>query len=92
MFVRDRMNSPAVTFTPDTPLQDALDLMYKHRFWRLPVIDGEGTLVGIVSERDLLYASPPPATLLGGLELNHLLAEFQNSTPRISWLPGDRSL
>lgn len=42
MFVRDRMNSPAVTFTPDTPLQDALDLMYKHRFWRLPVIDGEG--------------------------------------------------
>lgn len=74
MFVRDRMSSPAVTITPDTPLQDALELMHEHQFRRLPVVDDKGELVGIVSERDLLYASPPPSTLLSGLELNDLLA------------------
>jgi acetoin utilization protein AcuB len=77
MFVRDCMSSPAVAITPDTPLLDALNLMHEHRFRRLPVVDENDRLVGIVSERDLLYASPPPATLLSGLELNHLLAELQ---------------
>jgi acetoin utilization protein AcuB len=76
MFVRDCMSSPAVAITPDTPLPDALNLMHEHRFRRLPVVDENDKLVGIVSERDLLYASPPPATLLSGLELNHLLAEL----------------
>ncbi|MFN2292496.1 MAG: CBS domain-containing protein [Anaerolineae bacterium] len=75
MFVRDRMSSPAVTITPGTSLQAALNLMHEHRFRRLPVVDERGRLVGIVSERDLLYASPPSATLLSGLELNHLLTE-----------------
>ena len=73
MFVRDRMSSPAVTITPNTTLQDALNLMHEHRFRRLPVVDEKGRLVGIVSERDLLYASPSPATLLNGFELNHVL-------------------
>jgi acetoin utilization protein AcuB len=73
MFVRDRMSSPAVTIIPDTSLQAALNLMHEHRFRRLPVVDEKGRLVGIVSERDLLYASPPPATLLSGLELNYVL-------------------
>ena len=77
MFVRDRMSSPPVTITPDTTLQDALNLMHEHRFRRLPVVDEKGRLVGIVSERDLLYASPPPATLLNGLELNHVLSKLQ---------------
>ena len=77
MFVRDRMSSPAVTITPNTTLQDALNLMHEHRFRRLPVVDEKGRLVGIVSERDLLCASPPPATLLNGLELNHVLSKLQ---------------
>jgi acetoin utilization protein AcuB len=77
MFVRDRMSSPAVTITPNTTLQDALNLMHEHRFRRLPVVDEKGKLVGIVSERDLMYASPPPATLLNGLELNHVLSKLQ---------------
>jgi acetoin utilization protein AcuB len=76
MFVRDRMSSPAVTITPDTALRDALDLMHEHRFRRLPVVDEKGRLVGIVSERDLLYASPPPAALVSGMDLNHLLDEL----------------
>ena len=77
MFVRDRMSLPAVTITPDTPFQDALKLMHDHRFRRLPVVNKRGKLVGIVSERDLLYASPSPATSLNVWEIAYLLSKIQ---------------
>jgi acetoin utilization protein AcuB len=76
MFVRDRMSSPAVTIPPDTPFQDALKLMSDHRFRRLPVVNKKGKLVGIVSERDLLYASPSPATSLSVWEITYLLSKI----------------
>lgn len=75
MFVRDRMTSPAITITGDIPFQDALKLMQERRFRRLPVVDDKGRLVGIVAERDLLYASPSPATSLSVWELNYLLSK-----------------
>ena len=77
MFVRDRMSEPAVTITPDTSFQDALKLMRDHRFRRLPVVDKKGKLVGIVSERDLLYASPSSATSLSVWEVHYLLSKLQ---------------
>jgi acetoin utilization protein AcuB len=77
MLVKDRMNSPAVTIAPETPFQDALKVMHDHQFRRLPVLDKAGRLVGIVSERDLMYASPSPATSLSVWELNYLLSKLQ---------------
>jgi acetoin utilization protein AcuB len=71
------MSSEPITITPDTPFQDALKLMHEHRFRRLPVVDKHGKLVGIVSERDLLYASPSPATSLSVWELNYLLSKLE---------------
>jgi len=76
MLVRGRMSSPVVTVTPEMPFQDALKLMHERRFRRLPVTDGKGKLVGIVAERDLLYASPSPATSLSVWELNYLLSKI----------------
>lgn len=77
MFVRDRMSSPAMTVMPDTSFPDALKLMREHRFRRLPVVDKQGLLVGIVSERDLLYASPSSATSLSIWEVQYLLTRLQ---------------
>jgi len=77
MFVRDRMNSPAVTVRANTPLQDALKLMRDRRFRRLPVVNKKGKLVGIVSERDLLHAAPSAATSLSVWEVYYLLAKLQ---------------
>ena len=77
MFVRDRMSSPVVTVTPDRPFQDALKLMRDHRCRRLPVVNKRGKLVGIVSERDLLYVSPSPATSLSIWEITYLLSKIQ---------------
>jgi acetoin utilization protein AcuB len=80
MLVVDRMSSPAVTITPDTQFQDALKLMRDRRFRRLPVVDKNGRLVGIVSERDLLYASPSPATSLSVWEIGYLLSKIRVRT------------
>lgn len=77
MLVRERMSSPAVTVRPDTPFQDALRIMRERRLRRLPVVDGAGRLVGIVSERDLLHASPSPATSLSIWEINYLLWQLR---------------
>jgi acetoin utilization protein AcuB len=76
MFVRDRMSSPAVTITPTATFPDALQLMRERRFRRLPVVDKKGRLVGIVSERDLMYASPSSATSLSIWEIHYLLARL----------------
>ncbi|MFN2184270.1 MAG: CBS domain-containing protein [Anaerolineae bacterium] len=76
MFVRDRMSTPAVTITPTATFPDALKLMRERRFRRLPVVDKKGRLVGIVSERDLMYASPSSATSLSIWEVHYLLARL----------------
>ena len=76
MFVRDRMSTPAVTITPTATFPDALQLMRERQFRRLPVVDKKGRLVGIVSERDLMYASPSSATSLSIWEVHYLLARL----------------
>lgn len=48
------MTSPAVTVTADVTLAQAARLMARHRVKRLPVVDGDGMLRGIVSRSDLL--------------------------------------
>jgi CBS domain-containing protein len=57
MLVRTRMSHPAVTIRQDAELQQALQLMQRKRLRRLPVVDAEGRLAGIVVERDLLLAA-----------------------------------
>ena len=76
MFVRERMTKHPVTVTPETSLHDALRIMREEKVRRLPVLNRQGKLVGIVLERDLLYASPSPATSLSVYELNYLVAKI----------------
>ncbi len=76
MFVRDHMSSPAITIKPNMSFQEALKLMQERRLRRLPVVNEKGKLVGIVAERDLLYASPSPATSLSVWELTYLLSKI----------------
>ncbi len=48
------MSAPAVTIGPGASVPAAARLMCDRRVWRLPVVDEEGRLVGLVSRRDLL--------------------------------------
>ncbi len=44
-----------ITITPDKRVSDALDLMHKFRISGVPVVDGKGKLVGILTNRDLRF-------------------------------------
>ncbi|HEX4094218.1 MAG TPA: CBS domain-containing protein [Trebonia sp.] len=50
----DLMTAPAITIGPDANVSAAARLMTTHHIRRLPVTDEQGTLVGVVSRRDLL--------------------------------------
>jgi CBS domain-containing protein len=50
------MTSPVVTVTPETSLLEALRLLLAHGIKRLPVIDAEGRLVGLVGRGGVLQA------------------------------------
>ncbi len=70
------MSRNPITVSPETSFHDALRIMREEKIRRLPVLDRKGKLVGIVLERDLLYASPSPATSLSVYELNYLVAKI----------------
>lgn len=76
MLVSARMTHPVITVHANMPIQDALNLMRKEHIRRLPVIDKKGNLVAMVSESDLLHASPSDATSLSIYELNYLLSKI----------------
>lgn len=57
MLVRDYMTHDLVTIQPEARLSDALNLMRARNVHRLPVVEHD-ELIGIVSEKDLLYALP----------------------------------
>lgn len=76
MLVRDRMTLNPVTITQEASVTEALRLMNDRKIRRLPVVDGSGKLAGIVSDRDLLQASPSPATSLAIWEIHDLLSKL----------------
>lgn len=77
MLVKDRMTAKPFIIAPDTSVAEALSLMRQNSVRRLPVVDKKGHLVGIVSEKDLLYASPSPATSLSVYEIGYLLSKLK---------------
>ena len=48
-----------VTISKDNKLSDALDLMAEHKISGIPVTEASGKLVGIVTNRDVRFASEP---------------------------------
>lgn len=52
--VADYMSASLVTFTPDTPVLDAISQLIAHHISGAPVIDERGNLVGMLSELDCL--------------------------------------
>lgn len=77
MLVRERMSRNPVTVSAGTPITEALRVMRQNQVRRLPVLDEQGGLVGIVSEKDLLYAAPSPATSLSIYEMHDLLSRLK---------------
>ena len=52
--VGEVMSAPVLTVTAETPLQDAVSLLNDHHVSGLPVVDGDGILIGELTEQDLM--------------------------------------
>ena len=52
--VSDVMTQPLLSVTPETPLQEAVQLINDHHVSGLPVVDARGSLIGELSEQDLM--------------------------------------
>jgi len=77
------MSHPVATVRQDGSLQEALDLMRERRVRRLPVVDAEGTLVGVLSIADLARSWSRPEDheedVLLASDLARALAEITRS-------------
>jgi CBS domain-containing protein len=52
--VKDVMTKDPVTISPDDSILDAARLMHKGDFNRIPVVDDEGKLVGLIARADII--------------------------------------
>ncbi|MGE5753231.1 MAG: CBS and ACT domain-containing protein [Deltaproteobacteria bacterium] len=68
MFVVRRMQRNVVTVQPSASLFEARDRMRLHNIHQLPVTGENGTLIGILSNRDIREATLPVALLRGATE------------------------
>lgn len=73
MYVGTVMRTELVTIPPDTTLLAAQDTLDKKQINHLLVVDGDGELLGIVSDRDLKKSWASSATTLSKNELMYLL-------------------
>ncbi len=76
MLVKDRMTPNPITITPDSSFSEAFHILEENEIRHLPVVDGEGRLVGIVAQTDLLHASPSMAVPSNVFEMSYLLANL----------------
>lgn len=79
MNVADRMTKNPFSVTPESSVSDARELMKRENVRRLPVVNDRGELMGIVTEKDILCASPSPASTLDVWEITALLARLKIS-------------
>ncbi len=80
MFVSERMAKNLITTSPDAKISVAREIMQKHKIRHLPVVDEEGLLVGIVSDRDMRSAMP--SSLLSREDYEKTLAKVMEHSVR----------
>jgi CBS domain-containing protein len=54
--VEDIMTSPVITASPDMDIEEASKILSEKRIKRLPVVDENGKLIGIITRHDLVSA------------------------------------
>ncbi|MBM4283962.1 MAG: CBS domain-containing protein [Deltaproteobacteria bacterium] len=59
------MSSPAITVTTETPLSEVAHIFVQQGVSRVPVVDGESRLIGLVSRSELVKAALRKASVKG---------------------------
>jgi CBS domain-containing protein len=54
--IRELMSTNLISIKPDNTISDAIGLLHGNNIRRLPVIDNDGKMVGIITDKDILKA------------------------------------
>ncbi len=77
--VKEIMTEEPFFVTPDTTLKEVANLLFKHRISGLPVVDSNESVVGVITNRDLIRAAMPDyKSLISNLALTYEAAPFEN--------------
>ena len=79
MFVSNYMTPDVITILPTASVEDALHIMREKQIQHLPILDFDGTLLGMVSDRDLLLVSPSPTAAVTIHEMLFALSNLKVS-------------
>jgi CBS domain-containing protein len=84
------MTSPAITVSPDDTVEQAAKLMYVRRVKRLPVVDADNHLAGIVSRADVLaFYDRPDAEIGEEIRTDIAVCESQADAERFDVMVAD---
>src|ERR687894_692129 len=82
--VRDIMDTDPATVRPETPVEEVVSTLRRHELPGLPVVDGEGRVVGMITEADLVLPDddgdlhiPHYINLFGGTIFLEPLSRFE---------------
>lgn len=76
MLVKNVMTKNPVTISPECSVTEARALMNKNNIGKLPVVDKNFKLVGMVTKNDLAKSAPSQATTLDMYEISYLLSKL----------------
>lgn len=71
--IRDVMSSPPITVPEGAEVGKAVSLMWEKRIGSVLVVDEEGKLTGLITERDILYAAAK-GILCGPAKVNDIMS------------------
>ena len=76
MLVKNVMTKNPITITPECSVTEAKALMNKKNIGKLPVVDKNFKLVGMITKNDIAKATPSDATTLDMFEISYLLSKL----------------
>jgi len=79
--VRDVMSKPPITIDPEASVEEAVEIMFKHKIKKLPVVK-DGKLVGLVTFTDIARVQPTMAKTIRQLMEKYELPKRINKVIR----------
>ena len=83
--ISEVMSHDLITAPPDATLREVAELMLRHRIGCIPVVKSDGTLIGLVTETDLLKAALLPESEQGAIanqKEETIMSEWKAKTQR----------
>jgi CBS domain-containing protein len=70
LIARDIMSKPVITIDEGSSIQDAIQSMKLNNIRRLPVVNSEGKMVGIITDKDIFRAIINSQSLVASISEN----------------------